>query len=133
MQKQPFEIPEGPSGQIEVCYTKEFPERAEGPFLQEERNLLVNLAQLISAAAGSKLYESLISQNRERLKELKAINQTTEIITRGNIDDTLQNICIILVDSLQYPLHTVVRITYEGKSTYPVVSKKRPGFYRSSS
>ncbi|NLD98274.1 MAG: hypothetical protein GX640_00225, partial [Fibrobacter sp.] len=131
MQKQPFEIPEGPSGQIEVCYTKEFPERAEGPFLQEERNLLVNLAQLISAAAGSKLYESLISQNRERLKELKAINQTTEIITRGkNIDDTLQNICIILVDSLQYPLHTVVRITYEGKEYLSGGFKETPWVLR---
>ncbi|MBN1602609.1 MAG: hypothetical protein JW915_13455 [Chitinispirillaceae bacterium] len=116
MQKQPFEIPDGPSGQIEVCYTKQFPPCAEGPFLQEERNLIINLAQLISAATGSKLYEGLISQNRERLKELKAINQTTDIITRGkSIDDTLQNISAILTESLQYPRSTVVRISFEGK------------------
>lgn len=116
MQRQPFEIPDGPSGHIEVCYTKEFPSSAEGPFLLEERNLIMNLAQLISAATGSKLYERLISQNRERLKELKAINQTTEIITRGkNIHETLQSICIILTESLQYPHCTVVRITFEGK------------------
>jgi hypothetical protein len=116
MQKQLFDIPEGPSGQIEVCYIKEFPECGEGPFLPEERNLIINLAELISTAAGSKLYEKLTSQNRERLKELKAINQTTEIITRGkNIDSTLQCICPVLVESLQYPQSTVVRITFEGK------------------
>jgi hypothetical protein len=116
MQKQSFDIPEGPSGQIEVCYTKEFPQCGEGPFLPEERNLIKNMAQLISAASGSKLYESLTSQNRERLKELRAINQTTEIITRGkNIDSTLQSICPVLVESLQYPQSTTVRITFEGK------------------
>jgi hypothetical protein len=131
MQKQQFDIPEGPSGHIEVCYTKEFPQCAEGPFLQEERNLLVNLAQLISAAAGSKLYESLTSQNRERLKELKAINQTTEIITRGkNIDSTLQSICPVLVESLQYPQFTTVRITFEGKEYVSVDFRETPWVLR---
>jgi hypothetical protein len=131
MQKQPFEIPEGPSGQIEVCYTKEFPHCSEGPFLQEERNLLVNLGQLISAATGSKLYEGLISQNRERLKELKAINQTTEIITRGkNIDNTLQSVCNILVESLQYPQYAVVRITYERKEYVSGGFKETPWVLR---
>jgi len=131
MQKQPFEVPEGPSGCIEVCYTKEFPIEAEGPFLAEERNLLINLAQLISAAAGSKLYERTISQNRERLKELNAINQTTEIITRGkSIDDTLQSICTILPQALQYPHYTVVRITFEGKEYVCCDFKETPWVLR---
>jgi hypothetical protein len=127
MQKQPFQVPEGPSGNIEVCYTKEFPECGEGPFLTEERSLLVNLSQLISAAVGSKLYEGLTNQNRERLKELNAINQTTEIITRGkNIDDTLQSMCSILIPSFQYPQYTVVRITYEGKEYISSDFKESP-------
>jgi Pyruvate phosphate dikinase, AMP/ATP-binding domain len=116
MQRQPFTVPDGPGGSIEVCYLKEFPFRDEGPFLKEERNLIVNLAQLLAAAAGSKMYRQLINQNRERLKELNAINQTTQIITHGkSIPSTLQSVCSILPQSFQYPEQTAVRISYEGK------------------
>lgn len=34
-------------GSIEIYYTKEFPDCDEGPFLNEERNLIVNIASLI--------------------------------------------------------------------------------------
>jgi hypothetical protein len=116
MQRQSFTVPGGPGGSIEVCYIKEFPVRDEGPFLKEERNLIVNLAQLLAAAAGSKMYRQLIDQNRERLKELNGINQTTQIITHGkSISSTLQSVCSILPQSFQYPEQTAVRISYEGK------------------
>src|SRR5512133_994329 len=116
MQHQPFTVPDGPGGSIQVCYTKEFPLRDEGPFLKEERNLIVNLAQLLAAAAGSKMYRQLINLNRERLKELNAINQTTQIITHGkSIPSTLQSVCSILPQSFQYPEQTAVRISYEDK------------------
>ncbi len=116
IQRQSFTVPDGPDGSIEVCYTKEFPLRDEGPFLKEERNLIVNLAQLLAAAAGSRMYRELINQNRERLKELNAINQTTQIVTHGkSIPSTLQSVCSILPQSFQYPEQTAVRISYEGK------------------
>ncbi len=116
IQRQSFTVPDGPEGSIEVCYIKEFPLRDEGPFLKEERNLIVNLAQLLAAAAGSRMYRELVNQNRERLKELNAINQTTQIISHGkSIPSTLQSVCSILPQSFQYPEQTAVRISYEGK------------------
>ena len=35
-------------GWIEIFYLEEFPKLWEGPFLKEERNLIVNIAQLIA-------------------------------------------------------------------------------------
>ena len=53
----------------------------------------------------------------ERLKELKAINHTSQIIEEGkSIDETLQEICAILPKSWQYPRYSVARIMFEGKS-----------------
>lgn len=48
LQVQEFETIEGEKGTIEICYTKKFPERDEGPFLEEERDLLLNLSSIIS-------------------------------------------------------------------------------------
>ena len=64
-------------GSIEIFYLKEFPDADEGPFLKEERNLLVNLANLIAGSATRDVFNKLQHENTERLKELKAINQTT--------------------------------------------------------
>ncbi|MBN1768691.1 MAG: hypothetical protein JXR50_04995 [Prolixibacteraceae bacterium] len=103
-------------GVIEVFYTKEFPELDEGPFLVEERNLLVNMAGLISGRAVKDLFSKLQKMNVERLKELDAINHTSKIIEEGNtVDETLMRICHILPASWQYPKHTACRIVFEGK------------------
>lgn len=57
----------------------------------------------------------LIAENRERLKELAAINQTTGIIKEGkSIEDTLQQICFVLPRAWQYPEFTVARIIFDG-------------------
>src|SRR6056297_3974563 len=48
MQRQTFQTIDGEEGVIEISYLKEFTKRYEGPFLQEERDLLVNLSNLIS-------------------------------------------------------------------------------------
>jgi hypothetical protein len=105
----------GKKGTIEVYYLKEFPILDEGPFLKEERNLINNLADIISGIAAKKLLTKLVTDNTERLKELDAINKTTSIISEGKtIDETLQEICDILPSSWQYPEQTVARITFEG-------------------
>lgn len=58
-------------------------------------------------------YQRLKKENIERLKELAAINQTTEILKAGKpINETLQQICLILPRAYQYPEFTSVRITY---------------------
>lgn len=60
--------------------------------------------------------QQLIFERRERLKELAAINQTTNILKEGRgIEDTLRKIVMILPRAWQYPDYTVARIKYDGK------------------
>ncbi len=114
---QEFETSKKEKGTIEIYYLREFPQEDEGPFLKEERNLLVNLANLISGMATRDIFNKLQHENTERLKELKAINHTSQIIEEGkSIDETLQAICNTLPPSWQYPKFTVARIVFEGKS-----------------
>ncbi|HPE43674.1 MAG TPA: hypothetical protein PKV88_06300, partial [Bacteroidales bacterium] len=47
-QMQEFETIDGKKGYIEISYSKAFPVCDEGPFLEEERDLLLNMANLIS-------------------------------------------------------------------------------------
>lgn len=47
-QKQKFETIDNQDGSIEIFYLKAFPLSDEGPFMNEERHLLVNLANLIT-------------------------------------------------------------------------------------
>ncbi len=116
VQKQKFVTPDNYEGLIEVFYLVEFPDEFEGPFLKEERNLLVNLSNILSGSASREVFDKLMAQNRERVKELNAINQTTFIINKGMpVDETLQRICNILPKSWQYPEFTAARIKYEGK------------------
>ena len=115
--EQCFEAPGKKKGTIEIFYLKQFPEADEGPFLKEERDLLVNLSNLIAGSATRDVFNKLHHENIERLKELKAINQTTLIIDEGkSVDETLMEICSILPKSWQYPKYTVSRIRFEGKS-----------------
>jgi len=73
-QKQSFEIPKKSGGVIEVFYLKEFPQAHEGPFLKEERDLLINIANLIAGSAIKDIFNELVYENRERLKELQMID-----------------------------------------------------------
>lgn len=117
MQRQDFRTPDGSAGSIEVFYLKEFPEADEGPFLKEERNMLINLASLITGSATGDILNNLLHENRERVKELHVINLTSHIISQGKpIGETLQDICAIIPRSWQYPRHTAVRITFEGRT-----------------
>ena len=116
VQRQKFETPAKGKGVIEVYYLKEFPEIDEGPFMKEERNLINNLAEIISGSAAKNILSKLIYDNNERLKELKGINQTAKIIAQGkSIEETLQKIVNIIPKSWQYPDYTVARIIFEGK------------------
>ena len=58
----------------------------------------------------------LAQENIERLKELAAINKTTEIIKEAkSVPDTLQHISFILKEAMQYPPSTAARITFDRK------------------
>jgi len=53
VQKQNFDTIDNKSGRIEIYYSKSFPKADEGPFLKEERDLIINLANIISGYLSS--------------------------------------------------------------------------------
>lgn len=61
-------------------------------------------------------FSRLLHEQRERLKELGCINQTTYILKEGKpIEETLQQIVLLLPAAWQYPEYTVARITFMNK------------------
>jgi len=114
-QEQKFETIDNVQGLITICYLKEYPEMDEGPFLVEERNLIFNIASLIEGYLNGIKGKEGSFVNKERLKELSAINQTTAILRSGkSIEEGLHQICIILPKAWQYPEFAVCRIRYAG-------------------
>ncbi len=60
--------------------------------------------------------DQLLRDTRERLKELACINQTTLILKEGKpINETLQQVCLILPRAWQFPEFTAARISYDGQ------------------
>ncbi|MEI7661468.1 MAG: PEP/pyruvate-binding domain-containing protein [Bacteroidota bacterium] len=112
-QEQVFETIDNLSGSIDIFYLSDFPARHEGPFLKEERNLVMNLATLIEGYLNGVKGREGRYITRERLKELTAINQTTAILRTGKpTEEALHQICLILPKAWQYPDYTVCRIKY---------------------
>jgi two-component SAPR family response regulator len=61
-------------------------------------------------------YQQLRAENIERLKELAAINRTTQIIKEAkSVEETLSQICSIMPPAWQYPQFTAARIMFAGK------------------
>jgi|WetSurMetagenome_2_1015567.scaffolds.fasta_scaffold00015_29 CheY-like chemotaxis protein len=62
-------------------------------------------------------YHRLLHDQQERVKELSCINQTTYILKEGKpIEETLQQVVLLLPEAWQYPEYTEARIRYMGKS-----------------
>lgn len=60
-------------------------------------------------------YKRLLHEQQERLKELGCINQTTYILKEGKpVEETLQQIVLLLPAAWQYPDYTCARISYGG-------------------
>jgi hypothetical protein len=61
-------------------------------------------------------YRRLLYEKQERLKELACINRTTSVLKQGKpIEETLQQIVLLLPAAWQYPEYTVARIRYMNK------------------
>ena len=122
-QEQTFETIDNLSGTIEIFYLKDFPVIDEGPFMKEERSLIMNLSSLIEGYLNGVKGKEGRYVTRERLKELSAINQTTAILRTGKpIEEGLHQIALILPKAWQYPEFTVSRIRY---TNFEITS---PGF-----
>ncbi len=61
-------------------------------------------------------FNRLVHEQRERLKELGCINQTTYILKENKpVEETLQHIVLLLPAAWQYPEYTVARISFMNK------------------
>ena len=113
IQKQIFETYDKKWGAIDVFYTKQFPKADEGPFLHEERQLLENVATIVSYYLNSqKASESNETSEREVALKLEKSRRQSE---EKNIGDALDQICRNMPKSWQYPDYAVGRIVYDGK------------------
>ncbi len=64
-------------------------------------------------------FQQLRAENIERLKELAAINRTTQIIKEGKpVEETLRQVCMIIPPAWQYPQFTAARISFDGKDYF---------------
>lgn len=84
-QKQKFETIDKRKGSIEVYYLKTFPEKDEGPFLKEERQLIENLASIISNYLNSQEARKMLEKSAEEdtvREELSQFQYPREVNSR---------------------------------------------------
>jgi hypothetical protein len=65
LQRQPFDVIDGRSGYLDIYYLKDFIQMDEGPFLKEERHLVVNLANAITGYLNSIAAKELLKKSRQ--------------------------------------------------------------------
>ena len=70
--REPFITFDNKRGTIEVFYLKEFPQSFEGPFLKEERQLIINLGKLISGYLNS--YKGREIYSKTKFEKTSAFN-----------------------------------------------------------
>ena len=70
-QKQTFQTIDGEEGIIEVFYIKKYPDLYEGPFLKEERDLIINVSNLILGFLNSQKAKEIIKRHDKSKKEDK--------------------------------------------------------------
>ncbi|MBE9519124.1 MAG: hypothetical protein IMY68_11165, partial [Bacteroidetes bacterium] len=84
-QSQKFETIDMRKGSVEVFYLKPFPELDEGPFLKEERQLIENLASIISNYLSSQEARKMLQKSTEEdtvREELSQFQHPREVNSR---------------------------------------------------
>jgi len=84
-QVQKFETIDSRKGSIEIYYLKEFPELDEGPFLTEERQLIGNLASIISNYLNSREARKILKKTEEKelvREEINLLQHPREVNSR---------------------------------------------------
>ncbi len=72
---QEFETIGNKIGRIEIYYSKSFPQADEGPFLKEERDLIINLANIVSGYLNSIKGEAVLKRHGYNRKTTKPDKQ----------------------------------------------------------
>jgi transcriptional regulator with PAS, ATPase and Fis domain len=79
-QRVEFLCRDGTTGEIEVAYLEERPPEVEGPFLQEERNLLHSLGEMVRLQLDRKRTEAALREAHDVLEQ-RVLARTSELTT----------------------------------------------------
>ncbi len=113
VQTQRFQTTDGRSGSIDLYYTRDFSYFSGDPFLSEERDLLMNLTRLVTDFLNSNLAKQEKLESKERVKELKTINETSRVIgLQMPLAYTLSHIAELIPAGMQHPEYSVARIEF---------------------
>lgn len=77
------------AGSIEVYYTKAMPEKYEGPFLEEERNLIDSMATRLSSIIERKRAELALRESEARFQQLSKTDGLTGLLNRRGWNECL--------------------------------------------
>jgi len=69
LQRKTFETIDGKEGSLEIFYLNEHPQSDEGPFLMEERQLITNIANLITGHLNTRVGKNLLKKSAADLQE----------------------------------------------------------------
>ncbi len=88
-QSQIFRTLDGNEGVIDIYYTREFADMDEGPFLEEERHLIDNIASLLTGYINSYKARNLLfrarskeKQHKEQVDEQVSISSSRQLLQR---------------------------------------------------
>ncbi|MBA3614038.1 MAG: sigma 54-interacting transcriptional regulator [Nitrospirales bacterium] len=79
-QREEFICRDGTTGEIEVAYLEERPTEVEGPFLQEERNLLHSLGEMVCLQLDRKRTQAALREAHDVLEQ-RVLDRTSELTT----------------------------------------------------
>jgi signal transduction histidine kinase len=91
IQQCPIIVQGAPVGAVAVSYAEERPEREEGPFLHEERNLLNVIAQRLGEVIERKWSERRLAEYQAKLRSLAAELALSEERERRRIAQALHD------------------------------------------
>lgn len=80
---QTFTSIDGHEGMVEVCYTREFAEMDEGPFLKEERHLIDNICSLLLGYINSYKARTILFRAKRKERQQKRHIEQQEKITNS--------------------------------------------------
>ena len=80
---QSFKTIDGNEGIIEVCYTREFADMDEGPFLKEERHLIDNICSLLLGYINSYKARTILFRAKRKERQQKRHSEQQEKIVNS--------------------------------------------------
>lgn len=93
------------AGSIEVCYLEKMPDRQEGPFLKEERDLIDAIAQRLGRMIERKQAEREADRHKSRLESLLRIAEYSARDVQDFLDFSLNEAISLTESKIGYLYH----------------------------